>query len=252
MLLAVVSSGQGFHPRQQIILQTVAAQAALLVENERLLRSLEYRVVIQERARLAREIHDGLAQTLAFLKLQSAQMQSYLAQGDLHRLSQVLSDNYQALAEAYLDTRQSIDNLRVNPREGIDTWLDRTLADFEATTGIKVERSVLPLGQKVALEIQAQIIRVVQEALSNVRKHARAHHVWMKQHVWEETLILEIRDDGQGFDVDNIPEISHHGLRGMRERAEMIGADLQVISQPGAGTTVVLSLPLPLEEESPL
>ena len=56
------------------------------------------------------------------------------------------------LAEAYLDTRQSIDNLRVNPREGIDSWLDRTLTDFEATTGIQVERSILPLGQKFFLE----------------------------------------------------------------------------------------------------
>jgi two-component system nitrate/nitrite sensor histidine kinase NarX len=252
MLLVVVNSFQEFHPRQQVILQTVAAQVALLAENERLLRSLEYRVVIQERARLAREIHDGLAQTLAFLKLQSAQMQSYLAQGDLHRLSQVLSDNYQALAEAYLDTRQSIDNLRINPQEGVDTWLARTLADFESTTGIKVERNIFPLGLKVALEIQAQLIRVVQESLSNVRKHARARQVWISLRVWEGTLILEVRDDGQGFDAEDIPEVSRHGLRGMRERAEMIGADFQVISQPGAGTTVVLSLPLPMEEESPL
>ena len=249
MLLAGANRPYTFHPRQQAILQTIAAQAALLVENERLIRSLEYKVVIQERARLAREIHDGLAQTLAYLKLQAAQMQAYLAQGDTARLAQILKDNYQALAEAYLDTRQAIDNLRLTPQEGLERWLERTLREFENTAGLRVQRDLDPPARSLSPEVQAHLIRIVQEALSNVRKHARASHVRVSLRERPAELILEVSDDGLGFDAQDVPEISRHGLRGMRERAEMIGADFQIISQWQGGTTVRLVLPLWFEEE---
>lgn len=250
MLLVGVNHAHEFHPRQQAVLQTVAAQVALLVENERLMRSLEYKVVIEERARLAREIHDGLAQTLAFLKLQAAQMQTYLAAGDLPRLSQVLKDNYQVLAEAYLDTRQAIDNLRLTPNEGLETWLDRILTDFERTTGLIVNRNIEPLSRELTPEVQAHMIRIVQEALSNIRKHARARTVQFSMRAWQDDMLIEVGDDGRGFDAEDVPEISRHGLRGMRERAEMIGADFQIISQERSGTVVRLVLPNSLKEET--
>ncbi len=254
MLLATSSRSYIFHPRQKAILETVASQAALLIDNERLIRSLEYKVVIQERARLAREIHDGLAQTLAFLKLQAAQMQAYLAQSDLTRLAEVLKDNYQVLAEAYLDTRQAIDNLRLTPEEGLVTWLERILREFESSTGLTVERAfhsgAEPLAREVSPEIQAQLVRIVQEALSNVRKHARAGRVWAGLQNWQGDLVLEIGDDGQGFDAQDVPELARYGLRGMRERAELIGADFQIVSQAGRGTIVRLVLPVTMEEET--
>ncbi len=255
VLLAASDQPFVFHPRQQAILQTVAAQAALLVENERMIRALEYKAVIQERTRLAREIHDGLAQTLAYLKLQAGQMQSYLAQGDLNRLSQVLKDNYQVLAEAYLDTRQAIDNLRLTPQEDLATWIERTLDEFGAVTGLEVETFIDSHARMragaIPLEIQAQLVRIVQEALSNVRKHARAGKTSAALREWQGDLLIEVRDDGLGFEAEDVPEISRHGLRGMRERAEMIGADFQVISQEQKGTTIRLVLPSILEESSP-
>jgi two-component system nitrate/nitrite sensor histidine kinase NarX len=254
MLLAGVDHAPEFHPRQKAILQTVAAQAAQLVENERMVRSLEYKAVIQERIRLAREIHDGLAQTLAYLKLQAGQMQSYLAVGDLSRLGQVLKDNYQVLAEAYLDTRQAIDNLRLTPKDGLVFWLERTLDEFEGTTGLQVESGIEPRAavraEAIPLEIQAQLIRIVQESLSNIRKHARARKVVVALRVWQDDLVLEVGDDGLGFEASDVPEISRHGLRGMRERAELIGADFQVISQERKGTVVRLVLPSTLEEKT--
>ncbi len=253
VLLAGSNHPQAFHPRQEAILQTVSAQAALLVENERLFRSLEYKVVIQERTRLAREIHDGLAQTLAFLKLQAAQMQSYLEKGDLTRLSKVLKENYQVLADAYLDTRQSIDNLRLTPVAGLETWLEQAAVDFEANnSGLQVDRQVPALSaawvNALSPEIQAQLIRIVQEALNNIRKHAHAKQVCIYMREWQDELVIEIQDDGQGFDADEVPELSQHGLRGMRERADMIGADFQIISKAFQGTTVRLVLPAFLKE----
>jgi two-component system nitrate/nitrite sensor histidine kinase NarX len=243
ILLVGVNRPAEFHRRQRAILQSVAAQAALLVENDLLFHSLEYRAVIQERTRLAREIHDGLAQTLAFLKLQASQMQSYLAQGNLARLSQILKDNYQALAEAYLDTRQAIDDLRLAPQASLEQWLERILTEFENTTGLPVERDIHPLSRALAPEVQAQLVRIVQEALSNIRKHARARRVRVRLFDRGEETILEIADDGRGFDADDVPDITRHGLRGMRERAEMLGADFQIISQALQGTTMRLVLP---------
>ncbi len=226
------------------ILKSVADQAALLIENERDILSLEYRTVIQERARLAREIHDGLAQTLAFLKLQAAQMQVYLAQGNLSRLSQVLKQNYDELAQAYQETRMAIDNLRLSPQHGLTTWLDDLLDAFEAGSGLAVERAYQPVRGEISPEVQAQMVRIVQEALNNIRKHARASRVSVKLHEWNGDLVLEVRDDGAGFSMEDVPGTSKYGLRGMQERAELIGADFQVISKEQQGTTVRLSLPL--------
>lgn len=230
------------------ILQSVADQAALLIENELEILSLEYRTVIQERARLAREIHDGLAQTLAFLKLQAAQMQVYLAQGNLIKLEQVLKQNYETLAEAYLDTRQAIDNLRMTTVQGLAAWLEQLTLEFEATSGLKVERNFASIQQELSPEIQAQVMRIVQEALNNIRKHARASQVTISLREWNGDLLLEVRDNGQGFSPEEIPGLSQYGLRGMRERAELIGAEFQVISKPQQGTTVRLSLPERREE----
>jgi two-component system nitrate/nitrite sensor histidine kinase NarX len=218
------------------------------VENERFLLELEYRSVIEERARLAREIHDGLAQTLAFLKLQASQMQAFLTRGDMHRLHETLETSYKTLTEAYLDTRQAIDNLRVTPQDSMVSWLTQAAEDFSNTTRIPMELSLQVEPEGIPLEVQAQLLRVIQEALNNIRKHARANRASLAMYHWQDDLILEVHDDGQGFSPDDIPQISRYGLRGMRERAEMIGADFQVISSPEKGTTVRIRLPYRLEE----
>lgn len=256
VLLAASEEPYEFHPRQEIILHTVASQAALLVENERMIRSLEYNAVIQERTRLAREIHDGLAQTIAFLKLRAGQMQSYLAQGNLPRLTQALQENAQILNEAYLDTRQSIDNLRMTPPGNLSGWLERTISEFASSSGLlaeaHIEQHASERAASIPLEIQAQIMRIIQEALTNVRKHARAGRASVMLRERLGSLVIEVLDDGSGFEAGDVPEISRHGLRGMRERAELIGADFQITSQEGKGTTVSLVLPGFLEEKTAL
>ena len=236
-------------PRQEALLQTVAAQAAQLVENERILTTIELRSVLQERTRLSREIHDGLAQTLAFLKLNAAQMQTYLARQELDRLEQALRHSYEALTEAYLDTRQVIDQLRLSPERGMADWLERICSDFEEASGLKVERSYqFPLVE-VSPEVQSQLMRIFQEALTNVRKHAHARKIEVRVKAWQDDFLLEVQDDGIGFSPEDVPDHSRHGLLGMRERAEMIGADFQIISRPDEGTTVRLRIPLNMEEK---
>jgi two-component system, NarL family, nitrate/nitrite sensor histidine kinase NarX len=242
--LLIASKETSFGVREEGILTNLADQAALTVENERMFLLLEYNAVIQERVRLAREIHDGLAQTLAFLKMKTSQMQNYLNQNDITRLGQVLQQHYQVLTEAYLDTRQAIDNLRQSTQEGLVHWLEQTASDFEVASGLSIDRSLEAPENEISPEIQAQLIRIVQEALSNIRKHARADRAWMSLRHWNGDLILEIGDDGQGFSPEDVPELTRYGLRGMRERAEFIGADFQIISQLSHGTLVRLRLPL--------
>ncbi len=247
-LLAFSSRPGGLENRQLSMLQTAAAQAALIIENERLTFSLEYTLVLQERTRLAREIHDGLAQTLAFLKMQTAQMHTALAQNDTGRLSRLLNESRQALTDAYQETRHVIDNLRVHPEECFSSWLEQMARDFEKSSGISVVTSLQVDDPPFLPEVQAQLVRIIQEALTNVRKHAHASQVEIGLREWGGDLLLEIKDDGQGFDPQDIPSVAQYGLRGMRERAEWIGADFQIISQPRQGTTVQISLPVNLEE----
>jgi len=230
------------------LLETVAAEAALVLENENELLEVEYKAVMQERIRLAREIHDGLAQTLAYLKLQVSQMSNFLTRGENVRLKDALVSSLHALNEAYLDTRQAIDNLRLKPEEGLEQWLSQAAADFRQISQVDTRVSILTITVDLATEIQAQMISVGKEDMTNIRKHAQASQVSIILREWQGDYLLEVIDNGRGFLPDDIPSLSQYGLRGMRERAELIGADFQIISQPNQGTTVRLRLPHPLEE----
>jgi two-component system nitrate/nitrite sensor histidine kinase NarX len=251
---AILASSQrtrAFNQRQLSILQLIAGQIALIVQNVRLVAQLEYKTVIEERMRLAREIHDGLAQTLGFLKLKTAQMRTFMEQGEHELLREAVEQSYNVLDEAYQDARQAIDGLRVSSKEGFAEWLQQTVDEFMEYTGAEV--SVCEPGVLMDLppEVSAQLIRIIQEALSNVRKHAHAQRVDISCHRTAEAILIEISDSGRGFNVEDVPGPSQHGLRGMRERAELIGAELQVISQPEHGTSVRLRLPLQEKERLP-
>jgi two-component system nitrate/nitrite sensor histidine kinase NarX len=241
---------KNFTRRHLMLLRTLAGQLALIIQNENLMTELEYKAMMQERTRLAREIHDGLAQTLGFLKLQSAQMKNSLAQGDISRLQQSLDSSYQTLTEAYNDARQAIDSLRIHPaEEGMVAWLEQTLVEFQENHDFVVELSVEECGADLPPEVQAQLIRIVQEALNNVRKHARASRACVRCYINGRDLFLEVQDDGRGFTPEDVPSSSRYGLQGMRERAELIGGEFQVISCSQEGTTVRVRLPMVVGEQ---
>lgn len=243
-LLSANLRAQNFQPRHLSLLNTLANQVTIVVQNSRLLAEVEYQTMIAERTRLAREIHDGLAQTLGFLKLQTVQMQNYLAQEDRDKLAQGLSGSYRVLSEAYQDARQAIDGLRIaTKKERMNDWLGQALDEFRDNTGLKVDLEESHNPDHIPPEVQAQLIRIIQEAFSNIRKHAGANQVWIS--IWERDgrIVLEIRDDGSGFSPEDVPAGSRYGLQGMRERSELIGADLQVISRPHEGTIIRVALP---------
>ena len=166
----------------------------------------------------------------------------------MERVRNMLSVFYSALTEAYQDAREAIDGLRaIGVRDDGDTYLDlddaihRIVRDYQNNDmlpGVKVNLMNHATTTDLSPEVVAQLIRILQEALSNIRKHSGADQIWISSRVDSEDLIVEIKDNGAGFTAEDVPEISRHGLKGMRERAELIGADFQVISRPGMGTTV--------------
>lgn len=249
VLLLGSNAAQSFAQRHQALLETLAGQAALLIQNSRLMVQLEYQAVVDERARLAREIHDGLAQTLAFLKLQAAQMQNYLLRGETERLTRTLQASYRTLSDAYVDARQAIENLRRAPSVSLTDWVRQVAADYEQATGQTVSLESFDVSVDYPPNVQAQLIRIIQEALSNVRKHAEAARVAIRGFQTAESVTIEVSDDGKGFTPEQVDDHARFGLRGMRERAESIGADFQIASRPGAGTVVSLRLPLPVKEK---
>jgi signal transduction histidine kinase len=217
--------------------------ATLNAESRDILYELEYQAVLNERTRLAREIHDGLAQTLAFLKMETVRMQMYISRGEVASINQTLQACHQTLSDAYLDARQAIDNLRRAPDESLAAWLESTASDFSVLTGLSINVENVNLDHLFPNNIKVQLCRIVQEALTNVRKHAEANTVTISAFEHNDEAVIEIKDDGQGFSPDNVRSTSVYGLRSMRERAETIYAEFQIISAPGAGTTVRLQVP---------
>lgn len=242
-----------FHARtepsaaERSLLEALASHLAGAMENLRLNALDMEAAVSQERHLLARELHDSIAQSLAFLKIQVQLMRDALAAGDAQEMAKVLEEIDAGVRESYGDVRELLMHFRTRTNtEDIETALTTTLHKFELQSGLKAHLQMQGQGLPLAPDLQIQVLHIVQEALSNVRKHARASQVWLdvqQQPEWR----FEVRDDGSGFDTrdDSIDE-SHVGLRIMRERAERIGARVELISTPGSGTSMVLTLPAQL------
>ena len=229
---------------ERSLLEALTAHLASAMENLRL-NALELEAAVsQERSFLARELHDSIAQSLAFLKIQVQLMRDALASGDGQQVQHVLGEIDTGVRESYGDVRELLMHFRTRANgEDIEPALLTTLRKFEHQTGLKAALQMRGQGLPLAPDIQIQVLHIVQEALSNVRKHAHARRVWLdvqQQPQWR----LEVRDDGQGFaNESGGHDETHVGLRIMAERAERLGAQLDVLTTPGRGTSVVLTLP---------
>lgn len=233
-----------FTQRHEQMILTVASQAALSIENHQLYLEASFQAGLSERARLAREIHDGLAQTLGYLKLRTSQILKWLDRGETDRTKTALDEVRLLLAGAYTDAREAIDGLRLpSAAEAKEDWLEQVLREFEQLRNIQVETFV-PLSVVLLPEVQAQLQRIIQEALSNVRKYSGASKLilgWEEENDW---LEIKIVDDGKGFDPNDVPPLNRHGLRIMRERANLLEGELQIASEPDKGTRVTVRFPL--------
>ncbi len=229
------------------LLETLASHLAGAIEALRVDALRREAAVSEERSLIARELHDSIAQGLAFLKIQSGLLRDEVAgmpAGETERLRHTLAELDTGIRESLADVRELLLHFRTRAdAEDILPALRTTLTKFEHQTGLPAHLDVEGEGMALPADVQIQVLHVVQEALSNVRKHACASQVWIdvrQSPQW----IIEVRDDGTGLDAAALtPDETHVGLRIMRERAAGIGAQLDIHSVPGAGTSVVLILP---------
>lgn len=236
-------------PEELQFLYTIGYQVGLAVEHSRLLEARTRLAQVEERNRIAREIHDTVAQGLAGLTLQLDAADALLARDSLR--GRVAVQHAMAVAQAALEeVRRSVLDLRAAPLDGLTLWvaLPRLVEDFGRAHGVTVRYHAAGPARPLSPRLELGVYRVTQEALANAAKHGEPKMLQVTLQVQasgeaNETLRLMVEDDGRGFDPSE-PVSGHYGLLGMRERARILGGSLHVASTLGAGTTVVLEIPL--------
>lgn len=231
-------------PEDRGLLDTLASHLAGAMEGLRVTALEREAAVAQERGMIARELHDSIAQSLVFLKIQVQLLRDAVARSDPAAVASIVEELDTGVRESYADVRELLLHFRTRTsEESIEPALRTTLSKFEHQTGINTHLDIEGSGVALPPDVQVQVLHIVQEALSNVRKHARASRVRVdvrSSPCWH----FEVRDDGRGFDSHAAaPGESHVGLRIMRERAERIGAVVTVESRHNHGCVVVLDLP---------
>jgi two-component system nitrate/nitrite sensor histidine kinase NarX len=227
------------------LLDALASHLAGAMEGLRAAAMEREAAVAEERGLLARELHDSIAQSLAFMKIQVQLLRQAAQRQDTPALERTLGELDAGVRECYADVRELLVHFRTRASaEDIEPALRTTLQKFEHQTGLATQLVVEGHGVPLAPDVQVQVLHILQEALSNVRKHAGARKVELLARAaphWR----FELRDDGAGFHPDDERSSTHVGLHIMQERARRIGARVEVRSARGAGCTVVLELPPP-------
>ncbi len=192
-----------------------------------------------ERQRMARELHDTLAQGLIGITLQLEAARGHLERDNGVRALAIVDQALTSARGTLASSRRAIDDLRRNP-DDLASEIGARAARFTRETGV---RTAVEISGEVALapEAREQLLRVLDEALANVARHAGAGQVFVRFSDGDAGLDLEVTDDGRGFDPDAVAD-GHYGLVGMRERASLLGGSLLVDSQPGQ-TSVRLEVP---------
>lgn len=238
-----------FSSHERDLLTSIAAQAAHAIDSARRLESAGTRATTIERERLAREMHDTLAQLLGFVNTKTLAARDLLSHGKTDQAQTQLDQLARLAQELYADTRELILGLHseTGPERGLIPALTEYTKQFSEFSGIKTTLEMDGVEDlQLAPTIEVQLIRVVQEALSNVRKHARAQSADVRFRHDGGAARVEIKDDGIGFDPCNIArgEYPRFGLTSMRERVEAIGGTFTIESATGRGTRVQIEFPL--------
>ncbi len=246
-VLCVASSDKDpFDELEMQFLSAISFWLGTAVENMRLNVQQRRLAVLEERERIGMDLHDGVIQDIYAVGLTLEHARLLLDDDPAatrQRIDQAISD----LNSTIRDIRAYILDLR--PRklheENLMDGLRRLVAEFRANTLLEVNLSGLPQEElRIPAAAALALFHICQEALANIAKHARARHVSMNLWTTSERVLLEISDDGRGFDTAKTQLSLGHGLANMQTRAHNAGGDLEVTSEPGRGTTILVWLPL--------
>lgn len=246
LYVAEKTTADEFSEEDEATMVRFATEAAIAIDNAHLNAQIRHLAVAEERALLAREMHDGMAQVLAYVNTKAQAVRAFLRHQKLEEAGEQLDQLAAAAREVYADVREGILSLRSQPAPGesfhdvLQTFLDRWREQSGVTVDLRVSSDI-----EVPSRVELQLLRIIQEALSNVRKHSRATRAYVDLERRDGMIVAAVRDDGIGFDPARREraEMPRFGLAIMRERAEGIGGSLEIDSRPGEGTTVRVELP---------
>jgi len=215
----------------------------------RILEQQEAVATLRERERLARELHDGIGQTLGYVGLQAQAALKWVRGGNMEKAESLLGRLTDVAHEAHADVRESILNLQADSLKGwsliptLRSYLEKYQANYGITTRLAIADNIAEDAFEPAVGVQ--LMRVVQEALSNSRRHGGASSVEVTIGIDGSQAHVVITDDGRGFDGSRlgVTDGSHFGLTFMRERMQQIGGSMEIDTKPGAGTVLTLDVP---------
>ena len=236
---------QVFDSHEILLLETIGQHLGVAIENQRLVSREKEMAVSEERNLIAQELHDSIAQSLAFLNIQVQMLADSLHRGNDTEAMEGLAQIREGVQESYDVVRELLVHFRTRVEHAdLAGAVTSALEKFEGQTGIKTTFRQRGGGAPLEPEYVIQLLHIIQEALSNVRKHARATQVDVEIEQNGEYRIV-VTDNGRGFDSSPKPGVNeeHHvGLKIMKERAHRIGAQLTIASRQGEGTRVSLTL----------
>lgn len=206
--------------------------------------------VLEERDRIGREMHDGLAQVLGYVNTKAQAVREFLHAEQPQLAERQIEELVGAAREAYTDAREAIDGLRINgvQERGLSDVLRETTDRFARRSQLQTTLSIADGWEDGAISGtgRVQLMRIVQEALTNIRKHAGAEKATVSLEIEGAEAQIRITDDGAGFRLSRLlqPDYDRYGLRTMRERTHAIGGTFRIESVPGGGTSIVVRVPL--------
>jgi signal transduction histidine kinase len=243
-------SGPSFTAASLLGLEHLADQAVIAFEHAVMTSRLQTLAMTEERARISREMHDGLLQVLGYLSVQMQTLEAFARKGNSDKLLSELCKARESIKSAQADVRENVLSLRttLSGDLGLISSLQDFCEEFGIQTGIDTHfESAIDRPPRLSPLAEAQLVRIVQESLANVRKHSHARSVRVGLDATDRSVRVTVSDDGIGF--DSRPSKEHFGLQTMRERAESVNGALEVVSEIHAGTRVELTLPL-VEDKS--
>jgi ligand-binding sensor domain-containing protein/signal transduction histidine kinase len=201
----------------------------------------QFRAILAERSRIARELHDTLLQGFSGVTMEMQALAARLPHDSREALRDIIHDAANCLTEA----RRSVSELRRNrrPSPGLPAELSQAARQLTLSNAVRLKLVVDKYTQALPAYVEYNLLRIAQEAINNAVKHAGAQTIEVTLRMLPDALRISVEDDGSGF-VPGNPAPEHFGLVGMRERADEIGADLRVTSEPEMGTIVVVDFPV--------
>jgi len=228
-------------------LTAIGQQIGVAVENARLYSEVKRLAVIEERARIGMELHDGVIQSIYAVGL-ALEYASLMLEEQPQVTRERLAQSIDGLNEVIRDLRSYILDLRPQRFEGKDlaTGLLELVRAFRANTFVSVELAIdQQASEQIEPEVAMGLFHIAQEGLANVAKHARARGVKLSFDRVGNTLVFELKDDGRGFDPQAVARYTGHGMRNMEERARLLNGEWRLDSAPGKGTHIQVTIPIP-------